>query len=298
MQQKLNPKMLWGRLQQLDSYHRLEMSCANKKIEKYLQYNCGLFYSFSCKTAHIKIKYNIHYSEKFDWRHPVALKAELCLMGRLKNSSHWITLTAGTGTIFKADAVCDKDQFVNYNLHGVDYDEFILCLPPQGKTNYIIVDTDSKITYNKPKKVRNVIVGSSVGADNTHFPTESLSVFAYTIAGLNLANISVPTAHTFLSNELIELIKTNKTLNFICADFEHITQAELDKVKNLNIKYKILTEQNRPDSYKLALNNNLKPIILNSSCKRDACHLNALGSWKYINLLIEEGVFEYEDSSN
>ncbi len=288
---KVFPKYLMGRIPEETSYHRLPLDCENKHYEAVLRYDCGVFFVFSCKTKKLRIKTKVH----FKWptvsaRTNKKISSEIQLLGKL--NGRWELLNKVT---HKGWPEPDKCVVTEYDLFNLDYEEFQVCLPAQGRIDeYLWIETD-EIPVFKTLDLTAVFLGSSVSQDNNDMTQSNICCYIYRTLGINTATVGISTYHSFHCPELLAKLKTlNPKTKLIVMDLYHATPEQLIAFKKqftTNTYYLIINSICRQDVIQL-LNKFkwLDSIHIDGNGRFDEVHLNAYGTTVYVNELIRKGI--------
>lgn len=288
---KVFPEYLMGRISEKTSYHRLPLNCENKHYEAILRYDCGVFFVFKCKTSHIKIKTKIH----FTWptksaRSNKKIMSEIQVLGKLDGK--WELLNKVTHSGWPEP---DKCVVTDYDLFGLDYGEFQICLPAQGRVDeYLWIETDEEPTF-KILDLKAVFLGSSVSQDNNDLTQSNLCCYLYRKLGINTATLGISTYHSFHCPELLEQLKSLvPNTKIIVMDLYHVKREELLKFKDefkQNVYYLIINSICRQDVINLINEFKWLDVIhIDGNGRFDEVHLNAYGTTIYANALIEKGI--------
>lgn len=288
---KVFPKYLMGRIPEETSYHRLPLDCENKHYEAVLRYDCGVFFVFKCKTSHIRIKTKIH----FTWptksaRSNRKIMSEIQLLGKLNGS--WELLNKVTHNGWPEP---DKCVVTDYDLFGLDYEEFQICLPAQGRIDeYLWIETDTCPEF-KALNLTAVFLGSSVAQDNNDLSQSNLCCYLYRKLGINTATLGISTYHSFQCPELLTKLKALPAdTKIIVMDLYHVKPEELIKFKKeftKNVYYVIINSICRQDVIDFIKNNKWLDVVhIDGNGRFDEVHLNAYGTTVYADALIKKGI--------
>ena len=290
---KLDPKNLWGRLEQTTDYARLNITLhdditdgvANKEkgtaaaSSRRIRYGNGLFYIFKTTSKAIKFKYKFHHSNKDDYATSRQAVVEPQLCGKLKNTNKWIMLNTGHLIDKTYPVVAETEWEVIYKFKE-DFEEFQFCLPFGVVFYYIHIEAD-KLEIKKPTEIKFGLLGSSVTNMSACYAASSLTSQIYRQIGINTCNLAIPLANSIVYKEILDLIKLKKNIKWYLLDTINLCQKNIDKAKQLNIKFACI-------ACRWKYNFDVKYIFdLDNPCyNRDNLHLTTAGALAFAEKLI------------
>ncbi len=291
---ELNPKKLWGRLEQTPDYARLNRSLhdditdgiANKEkcnatlSSKRLRYSNGLFYIFKTSSKIIKFRYKFHHSNKDDYASARQAVVEPQLCGKLKGTNKWIMLNTSHLIDKTFPIVAEKEWEVTYKFKE-DFEEFQFCLPFGGFFYYVKIEADN-LELKAPTNIVFGFLGSSVTNLSACYAACSLTAQLYRQLGVNTCNLAIPLANSIVYKEILDIIKNKKTIKWYLLDTINICQKNIDKVKALNVKFACVNCR-----WKYTFANVNYIFDLDNPCyNRDNLHLTTAGAVAFVDKLL------------
>lgn len=287
---KVFPEYLMGKVDLNDgTYWRCNLICENKQQESIIKYDCGVFFAFKCQTKTLKIKTHVHFNTKFNYNAGggagVRTRGDLQILGKVNNS--WELLNEVTP---KNHIMPNQCSVVEYNLFGLNYDEFQVCLPVQGRIDgYLWIETDNKPEFII-KPLSAIFLGSSVAQDSNDTTHGNICCSLYRKLGINTATLGVSRTHTLTCPELLKMLKekTNDQIKIIMMDMYHVSKDVLlqFKAEFKNVIYAPINSICREDVKKLTEEfPEIEFIHIDGNGRWDEVHLNCYGTQMYINEL-------------